>query len=160
MSELNEMYAQASPSPPPPAPIDRTEEAEPKSKPDFSGNRDSEKLSNETDTGRPADWSCSSSTGRPSMYDGVDETPFSVCSSNGNQNGHAVLEKTNARGKCSADGKPVSPTQSRPDKAHGRKRDYSQQCSSDEGETPKRRQVDDVTPKLKRRQPKVAAAYR
>ncbi|KAI4165451.1 MAG: hypothetical protein LQ342_000860 [Letrouitia transgressa] len=158
MSELNEMYAQALPSPP--APIDHTEEAESKSKPDFSGNRDSEKPSNETNLGRPTDSSCSSATGRPSMYDGVDETPFTVCSSNGSQNGHAVLEKTNTRGKCPADGKLVSPTQSRPDKAHGRKRDYSHQGSSDEGETPKRRQVDDVTPKLKRRQPKVAAAYR
>lgn len=152
------MYAQALPSPP--APIDHTEEAESKSKPDFSGNRDSEKPSNETNLGRPTDSSCSSATGRPSMYDGVDETPFTVCSSNGSQNGHAVLEKTNTRGKCPADGKLVSPTQSRPDKAHGRKRDYSHQGSSDEGETPKRRQVDDVTPKLKRRQPKVAAAYR
>ncbi|KAI4209884.1 MAG: hypothetical protein LQ351_007238 [Letrouitia transgressa] len=158
MSELNEMYAQASPSPP--APIDHTKEAVSRSQPDFSATRGSEKPSDETNLGRPADRPGSSAMGRPSLYDGVDDSPFAMCSSNGNQNGHAVLEKTNTRGKCSADGKPMSPTQSRSDKAHGRKRGYSQQGSSDEGETPKRRQVDDVTPKLKRRQPKVAAAYR
>lgn len=46
---------------------------------------------------------------------------------------------------------------SRSDYSGNRKRNY--ESSSDESDTPKR-QEDDVTPKLKRRQPKVAEAYR
>ena len=45
------------------------------------------------------------------------------------------------------------------DYANARKRVYEEESSSDESDTP-RRQEDDVTPKNKRRQPKVAAAYR
>ena len=46
----------------------------------------------------------------------------------------------------------------RSDQPAGRKRNY--ESSSDESDAPPRRQEDDVTPKLKRRQPKVAEAYR
>ena len=42
-----------------------------------------------------------------------------------------------------------------------RKREYDHRDSSeDERENERRRQADDYTPKLKRRQPKVAEAYR
>lgn len=53
-----------------------------------------------------------------------------------------------------------SPTRAHSERLNGRKREYDHRDSSDEGEAPGRRQVDDFTPKLKRRQPKVAEAYR
>jgi len=50
--------------------------------------------------------------------------------------------------------------QSPVDKSNGRKRSYDHRDSpSDDGDSP-RRQEDDVTPKIKRRQPQVAEAYR
>ena len=56
------------------------------------------------------------------------------------------------------DGQASSPTETRSEKSLGRKR--HRDSSSDEEDTMKRRQEDDYTPKLKKRQPKVAAAYR
>ena len=53
-----------------------------------------------------------------------------------------------------------SPIKAHSERLNGRKREYDHRDSSDEGEAPGRRQVDDFTPKLKRRQPKVAEAYR
>ena len=53
-----------------------------------------------------------------------------------------------------------SPTKAHSERLNGRKREYDHRDSSDEGESSGRRQVDDFTPKLKRRQPKVAEAYR
>ena len=41
-----------------------------------------------------------------------------------------------------------------------RKRAYEERYSSEDSEEEARRQEDDITPKLKRRQPKVAEAYR
>lgn len=53
-----------------------------------------------------------------------------------------------------------SPVKVHSERLNGRKREYDHRDSSDEDEAPGRRQVDDFTPKLKRRQPKVAEAYR
>ena len=53
-----------------------------------------------------------------------------------------------------------SPIKIHSERLNGRKREYDHRDSSDEGEAPGRRQIDDFTPKLKRRQPKVAEAYR
>lgn len=50
--------------------------------------------------------------------------------------------------------------QMRPESAGTRKRGYDERSSSEESEEAARRQEDDITPKLKRRQPKVAEAYR
>lgn len=73
--------------------------------------------------------------------------------SNGNGNG-------NSNGTFSplTDGQAPSPIESRSEKVLSRKR--HRDSSSDEEDTPKRRQEDDYTPKLKKRQPKVAEAYR
>ena len=55
----------------------------------------------------------------------------------------------------------TSPIEFRLERTGSRKRSYSRRDSvSDEEETPARRQEDDITPKYKRRQPKVEAAYR
>ena len=56
------------------------------------------------------------------------------------------------------DGQASSPTETRSEKSLGRKR--PRDSSSDEEDTLRRRQEDDYTPKLRKRQPKVAAAYR
>lgn len=54
-----------------------------------------------------------------------------------------------------------SPVGFRSEKSGNHKRSYdNRDSSSDEEEAPARRQEDDVTPKLKRRQPQVAEAYR
>lgn len=75
--------------------------------------------------------------------------------SNGNGNGNG-----NSNGTFSplTDGQAPSPIESRSEKVSSRKR--HRDSSSDEEDTPKRRQEDDYTPKLKKRQPKVAEAYR
>lgn len=70
------------------------------------------------------------------------------------------VEYENGPGRYTADGQPLTPSKVRSERLNGRKREYDSRDSSDESETPRRRQVDDVTPKLKRRQPKVDAAYR
>ena len=59
-----------------------------------------------------------------------------------------------------ADAPVVSPVKLRSERAYLRRRESTRDESSEEEDTPGRRQADDVTPKLKRRQPKVAAAYR
>lgn len=69
-------------------------------------------------------------------------------------------ENRNGYGRFTTPGHSMSPTRVRSERANGRKREYDNRESSDESETPGRRQADDVTPKLKRRQPKVAEAYR
>ena len=56
------------------------------------------------------------------------------------------------------DGQGPSPIELRSEKSLSRKR--HRESLSDEEDTPKRRQEDDFTPKLKKRQPKVAPAYR
>ena len=67
---------------------------------------------------------------------------------NGNTNG-------NGQPHTEVDGSVFSPSKLRSERSYGRRRE-----SSEESDTPRRRQVDDVTPRHKRRQPKVAAAYR
>lgn len=70
------------------------------------------------------------------------------------------LENGNSHVRFAADGHPATSNKMKLERSNGRKREYDSRDSSDESETPRRRQADDVTPKLKRRQPKVDAAYR
>lgn len=70
------------------------------------------------------------------------------------------LENGNSHVRYAADGHPATSNKIKLERSNGRKREYDSRDSSDENETPRRRQADDVTPKLKRRQPKVDAAYR
>ena len=58
------------------------------------------------------------------------------------------------------DGSIQSPTGSRSERIGSRKRSFARHDSSSDGETPARRQQDDDVSKLKRRQPRVAEAYR
>ena len=100
---------------------------------------------------------------KSSTYDGNNESPPSSGSSHGHTNGHAIphIETENGYRRCSADGHPASPLKLRSERVNVRKRDYDHRDSSeDERENERRRQEDDYTPKLKRRQPKVAEAYR
>ena len=98
-----------------------------------------------------------------SLPDGMDGSPTST--ELGDLNGHAVntngVDSGNGYYSTGPDGEMLSPDQSRYENARGRKRSHNRRdSSSDEDDVPARRQEDDVTPKLKRRQPKVAAAYR
>lgn len=82
---------------------------------------------------------------------------------NGNGNGNGNMNGNgNGHGRYPTDGHThaQSPVKIRSERSVGRKREYDNRDSSDEDDTPRRRQADDVTPKLKRRQPKVDAAYR
>ena len=104
-----------------------------------------------------------------SFSEGRDGSPFSagpssinpygygtngVDPSNGNVNGNGYFSPP-------TDGQATPPIDMYSEKPVSRKRSYNRaESSSDEEETPKRRQEDDFTPKLKKRQPKVAAAYR
>ena len=99
---------------------------------------------------------------KPASYDGVSEEALLAGSPNGNANASGCFEShhRSGSGRSYSNGHASSPTQFRSDAANGRKRDYDQQVVSDEDHTPKRRQVDDTKFKLKKRQPKVAAAYR
>lgn len=100
---------------------------------------------------------------KSSTYDGNNESPPSSGSSHGQANGHAKqnIETENGYRRYSVDGYPISPIKLRSERVNVRKRDYDHRDSSeDERENERRRQEDDYTPKLKRRQPKVAEAYR
>lgn len=81
------------------------------------------------------------------------------CTSNGAAS-DINLENGNGHVRYATDGHPATPNKMKLERSNGRKREYDSRDSSDESETPRRRQADDVTPKLKRRQPKVDAAYR
>ena len=76
-------------------------------------------------------------------------SPNGVDHSNGNSNGLF---------SPSTDVQAPSPIEIRSEKSGSRKR--HRESPTDEDETPKRRQDDDYTPKHKKRQPKVAEAYR
>jgi len=81
-----------------------------------------------------------------------------VNAQNYNANG---ADYTNGHSDYGADGQIQSPVGSRSEKSMSRKRSFARRDSpSDEEDTPARRQQDDITPKLKKRQPKVAEAYR
>lgn len=100
---------------------------------------------------------------KPSFYDGNIGSPFSTGSSHEASNGYGNpnSDNGNAHQNYLIDAQSASPVKLRAGGPNGRKRDFdNRDDSSDEGETQGRRQVDDVTPKLKRRQPKVAEAYR
>lgn len=83
-------------------------------------------------------------------------------SPNGHLNGNGVVgsHHSNSNGRSYSQDHSTSPTRLRSDTMNGRKREHDQQAVSDEDNTPKRRQVDDTRSKLRKRQPKVAAAYR
>ena len=99
----------------------------------------------------------------PPFVDGVDGSPPSAESGNVHPYSYSTNGAENGNGYFtqSIDGQVPSPIETRADKSSKRKRSYTRRdSSSNEEDTPARRQEDDVTPKLKRRQPKVAAAYR
>ena len=86
----------------------------------------------------------------------VDQSPDS-----GVVDQYAYSTNGNSHQPCGNDGQAASPTQYHTERSLSRKRSYDQceESSSEEGDSP-RRQEDDITPKHKKRQPKVAAAYR
>ena len=99
----------------------------------------------------------------PSLSEGMEASPIST--DLGDLNSHAVhangLDSGNGYHITGPDGEVFSPDQPRYEDARGHKRSHNRRDSfSDEDDAPARRQEDDVTPKFKRRQPKVAAAYR
>ncbi|KAL8953153.1 MAG: hypothetical protein Q9222_000974 [Ikaeria aurantiellina] len=99
---------------------------------------------------------------KPASYDGACEGPLPSGSPNGHVDGKTTTNThhINGYGKRSSSDQSTSPIRLRTVNANGRKRDHEQPVLSDEDNTPKRRQVDDTKSKLKKRQPKVAAAYR
>lgn len=100
---------------------------------------------------------------RQSQYDGTtDASPPSAGSGHMDPYGYGTNVEENGNGYFTnqANGLP-SPAQLRSEKSFSLKGSYDRRDSiSDEEETPARRQEDDVTHKLKRRQPQVAEAYR
>lgn len=95
--------------------------------------------------------------------DGTDGSPLSAGLANVNPFGYSTngVDHSNGNGNGfftpPTDGQALSPTELRSEKSLSRKR--HRDSSSDEEDAPKRRQEDDYTPKLKKRQPKVAEAY-
>ena len=85
---------------------------------------------------------------------GISHTNDHAFSTNG-------ADHLNGNHSTGPDGETLSPDDLRYEDSRNRKRSYTRRdSSSDEDDAPARRQEDDFTPKLKRRQPKVAAAYR
>lgn len=101
--------------------------------------------------------------GQQSYSDGTDGSPLSAGTTNFNPSGYSTNSADHRNGNSngffppSTDGQAPSPIEVRSEKSLNRKR--HRESSSDEEDTPKRRQEDDYTPKLKKRQPKVAEAY-
>lgn len=99
---------------------------------------------------------------KSSTLDGAQDSPISPEFGHVH-NSHAAYNPDHINGYNGfpADGKLYSPVKIRSERVVVRKREYDARDSSDDERGKERkRQVDDVTPKLKRRQPKVAAAYR
>ena len=102
--------------------------------------------------------------GQQSYCDGTDGSPLSAGTANVKPFGYSTNGADHSNGNSngffspSTDGQAPSPMEVRSEKSHNRKR--HRDSSSDEEDTPKRRQEDDYTLKLKKRQPKVAEAYR
>lgn len=99
---------------------------------------------------------------KSSTLDGAQDSPISPGSLHVH-NGFAAYnpDQVNTYSGFAADGKLYSPVKIRSERVVVRKREYDTRDSSDDEQGKERkRQIDDVTPKLKRRQPKVAAAYR
>ncbi|KAL2044453.1 hypothetical protein N7G274_003158 [Stereocaulon virgatum] len=99
---------------------------------------------------------------RNSFPEGADRSPSSgapeyINNYNYNING---TDLGNGHFNYGLDEHVTSPIEIRLERTGSHKRSYSRRDSvSDEEETPARRQEDDITPKYKRRQPKVEAAY-
>ncbi|KAL8753226.1 MAG: hypothetical protein Q9199_005195 [Rusavskia elegans] len=96
-----------------------------------------------------------------SSYDGAADGLQPAGSPNGqvNGNGVSVSHGSNGNGRSYSNGQSGSPSRRRSDAVNGCKRE-PEEVLSDEDNTPKRRQADDTKSKLRKRQPKVAAAYR
>ncbi|KAL8862191.1 MAG: hypothetical protein Q9178_001647 [Gyalolechia marmorata] len=96
-----------------------------------------------------------------SSYDGAADCPLPAGSPKGHVNGNGVsgVHNSNGNGKSDSNEHLDTPSRRRSDAVNGRKRE-PEQALSDEDNTPKRRQADDTKAKLRKRQPKVAAAYR
>ena len=100
---------------------------------------------------------------KPSFYDSTVGSPLSAGSNHGTFNGFGnhTSENGNIDHKYLTDEHLASSVKLRVGGSNNRKRDFDNRDeSSEESETQGKRQADDVTPKLKRRQPKVAEAYR
>ncbi len=102
---------------------------------------------------------------RPSGYDGSGGSPSSAGLAQRNpfepdEQDSKQFGDTSLLNGHTADAPVAASLKLRSERSYVRRKESSRDDSSDEQETPGRRQADDVTPKLKRRQPKVAAAYR
>ncbi|KAI9880607.1 MAG: hypothetical protein M1830_001958 [Pleopsidium flavum] len=99
--------------------------------------------------------------GKISNYDGANVSPASSDSSHDHTHAPQPPQSGyfNGYAKHGSNGHAASPPTIRSERSNPRKREYDQRESSEERELERRRQADDVTPKLKRRQPKVAEAY-
>ncbi|KAK4695920.1 hypothetical protein P7C71_g1923, partial [Lecanoromycetidae sp. Uapishka_2] len=129
---------------------------------------------NPADSG-PNDQSSSGSTPRPqghgphpaslrqsSYLGGADGSPHAAASNDVNAHSYNAngTQHDNAHSNDTTQEYNQSPNDSRLATLGSRKRSFAHRgSSSDDEDTPARRQEDDVTPKLKRRQPKVAEAY-
>ena len=84
-------------------------------------------------------------------------SPSQLSGQSFNTNGHEYHGHPNSH---VPGGQIQSPTEFRLEKSGSRKRSFARRDSSSEDDVPARRQEDDITPRMKRRQPKVAEAYR
>lgn len=99
--------------------------------------------------------------GKAMTQDGLNVSPPSSDSSRDQKPVvHGRHSSHNGHGRHGSNGHATSPPISRTERSNPRKREFDHRESSEEPEKERRRQADDVTPKLKRRQPKVAEAYR
>ncbi|KAL8673952.1 MAG: hypothetical protein Q9168_001647 [Polycauliona sp. 1 TL-2023] len=98
---------------------------------------------------------------KPSSFDGAADGFQAIGSPNGQVHGNGVFVVPGGKGngRSYSNGQSGSPSRRRSDEVSGRKR-VPEDALSDEDNTPKRRQADDLRSKLKKRQPQVAAAYR
>ena len=96
-----------------------------------------------------------------SSYDGAADGGEPLGSPNGQVDGNRVSVSTGNNDIIGSysNGQSGSPSRRRSDAVNGCKRE-PEEALSDENNTPKRRQADDTKSKVKKRQPKVAAAYR
>lgn len=96
-----------------------------------------------------------------SSYDGAADGGEPLGSPDGQVDGNriSVFTGNNDIIRSHSNGQSGSPSRRRSDAANGRKRE-PEEALSDENNTPKRRQADDTKSRLKKRQPKIAAAYR
>ncbi|KAL8844743.1 MAG: hypothetical protein Q9176_000843 [Flavoplaca citrina] len=96
-----------------------------------------------------------------SSYDGAADGGEPLGSPNGQVDGNRVSVSTGNNDIIGSysNGQSGSPSRRRSDAVNGCKRE-PEEALSDENNTPKRRQADDTKSRLKKRQPKVAAAYR